>query len=119
MRQYDFLLRSRIGFLKIKAPEDRMGHQAPDVKFLQFKNPVSFLFLVTQCVNTKCKDVSHATVLPGNRVVVCCKKHEQWKLAVYDIQSGAELTNFMLSELPSGMSSVLLDRKLCLAVSYL
>ena len=52
-------------------------------------------------------------------MVVCCKKHEQWKLAVYDIKSGTEMMNLMLSELPSGMSSVLLDRKLCLAVSYL
>ena len=87
--------------------------------FILFKDPPYFLFVVTQCVNTKCKDVSHLTVLPGNRVVVCCKKHEQWKLAVYDIQSGTETMSLMLSELPSGMSSVLLDRKLCLAVSYL
>ena len=66
-----------------------------------------------------CRDVSHIRALPGNRMAVCCKKHEQWELVIYNMESGQELISTMLKEGPSGMTEVIRDGTLCLALAYL
>ena len=62
--------------------------------------------------------ISHTAVVDVDRIVVCGKVGEEWRMTQFSLNHGGKLRSIVLKEKPDGLASVMLGEKACLAVSY-
>ena len=70
-------------------------------------------------VKTEHSHILHVCSLSDGSLIVCGKLCDQWRLTQYRLRSFATLHTTALEHRPDGMTEVTLERKRCLAVSYM
>ena len=83
---------------------------------------VWFFSPVIQTISTAYKHIFCMRSLPGERVVICAKQKRQswweWRLVQFNLQNGRTVEDVKLPKRPEGMTSITLDGKSCVALSY-